>query len=70
MMEKVELMKHLKDHINYPATKQDIMEACNMMEHVDEKDREWLEKNLPDKEYKSAEEVMAAVGMKTMGAEM
>lgn len=70
MMEKVELMKHIKDHVQYPAKKQDIIEMCNRMEHVDKKDRKWLEKELPDREYKSAEEVMAALGMKSAGTEM
>lgn len=56
-----ELMDHLKDHVSYPASKQDIIESCNMMEHVPGEDKEWVIENLPDGMYENAGEVKLAL---------
>ena len=56
-----ELMDHLGDHVSYPASKQDIIEACNMMEHVPSEDKEWVIENLPDGMYENAGEVKLAL---------
>lgn len=56
-----EAMTHMKDHITYPASKADTMEACNMMSDVPEKDKQWLGDNLPDKTYNSDMEVKDAL---------
>lgn len=70
MMEKVELVKHVREHVKYPATKHDIVDGYSRMENVSEEDTQWLEKTLPDKVYKSGEEVMTALGLKSMGVDV
>ena len=58
---KKEAIQHLKDHVQYPATAEDLKKACNGMEDVDEAlKKEFMEK-LPVGTYNSAEEVMKAV---------
>lgn len=63
MDEMKEMMMHVKDHIKYPATKQQIMEACNNMEHVTDKEKEMFRKMVPDGTYSSADDVMKAAGV-------
>ncbi len=58
-----ELMTHLQSHVMYPASKQTIVEMCNKMAHVPASTRMWVEKDLPEKTYKSADEVVKALGM-------
>ncbi len=58
-----EMMDHLKSHMTYPATKQDIWNACNTMSHVPEEHRKMFMDKVPDGTYNSAEEVMQAAGM-------
>lgn len=55
---------HFDEHITYPATKQDIIDACNKMADVEAEDKKWVEDNLPDKTYMSADEVKEALGFK------
>lgn len=54
---------HLQQHIAYPATKQELVAACNKMEDFSMEDKKWFEEHLPEGKYKSAEEVMSALGM-------
>jgi len=61
-MAKKELLEHLRHHMQYPATKKAIVEACNMMEHVPAEARDKA-KALADKTYQSAEEVVKAIGL-------
>ncbi len=58
-----ETMEHLEMHMSYPASKKQIVAACNRMEHVPKEEREWFAKNLPDRTYKSAAEVKKALKM-------
>ena len=58
-----EVMEHLDGHFTYPATKGEIVKACNMMSDVPEKHRKWFMEALPEGTYKNAEEVKAAVEM-------
>lgn len=55
-------IKHLKDHQEYPASKQDLMEACNGLSDFSDVDKKWFSKHLSDRTYKSAEEVMEKLG--------
>jgi len=61
---KAEVVKHIKEHLKYPATKKQMVEACNKMSDVPKADREWFQKNLPDKTYKNADEVIKALKLK------
>lgn len=58
-----EMTDHLKTHMTYPATKQDIWNACNQMSHVPEEHKKTFMDKVPEGTYNSAEEVMQAAGM-------
>jgi len=58
---KKEINEHLQKHIVYPATKAQIIEACNRMTDVPQGDKDWFEKNLPEWSYKNADEVIRAL---------
>lgn len=60
-MEKKEAMEHIRNHLQYPATKKQLVEQCNNMEEVPKTDADWLKKALPDRTYKNADEVMKAI---------
>jgi len=55
------MMTHIKEHVDYPATKKSLVEACNNMTEIPDDDKKWFIDNLPDKEYKSPGEVMRAL---------
>lgn len=61
---KKEVREHIKSHLKYPATKKQLVEACNKMSDVPKADREWFQKNLPEGTYKSADEVIKALKLK------
>ena len=54
---------HLNTHQKYPATKTELVEACMKLSDFSDEDKEWFKKNLPDRTYKSASEVIEALGM-------
>jgi len=54
MVSKKELIGHIRDDVEYPATKTAILEACNNMEHLPKADRDWVAKSLPDRTFKTA----------------
>ena len=53
---------HLKTHVKYPATAEELKQECNGMEDVAEDLRKDFMEKLPVGTYNSAEEVMKAVG--------
>jgi hypothetical protein len=56
-----EAIKHLKEHVNYPATKAEIMAGCNSLTgHVPPEEIAWVEK-LPEGTYQSVEEALSAL---------
>lgn len=55
------VLKHLKNDITYPASKDDIMTACNNFKEIPTSERDWFDKTLPDREYKTPEEVLNAL---------
>lgn len=60
---RAEAVTHLEEHIQYPATKKELMDACMEMSDVPKADKEWLAKTLPDGTYMDAGEVKMALGM-------
>lgn len=54
---------HIKEHMEYPATKKQIIEACNNMSDISEANKAWFAKTLPNKKYNSAEDVIKALKM-------
>ena len=59
---KAYIERHIQ-HLKYPSAKGEILAACAEMSEMPEADREWIEQNLPDGTYKSADEVVKALGL-------
>jgi hypothetical protein len=56
------LLEHLRTHVSFPATRAQLLEACKTGEFPEEA-RQLAEMQLKDKTYRSADEVMADLGM-------
>ena len=56
-----EVLEHAKKHVKYPTTKKNLVEACNNFSDVPIAEKEWVENNLPEKTYNSANEVVEAL---------
>lgn len=56
-------ISHLKDHQTYPATKEELVKECNELSDFSKSDKEWFERNLPEKTYTSSMEVMQTLGL-------
>ncbi len=59
-----EELGHLKTHVQYPASKSQVIAACRGMHEGRSADDEWLEKALPESTYRSANEVLSALLLK------
>lgn len=55
-------INHL-DHVSYPATKEELVRACDNMSDVPDEDKKWFVSNLPGGTYQSAGDVKAALKM-------
>jgi hypothetical protein len=53
-----EVRDHVKHHVNYPATKEELVNSCNMMSDVSASDKKWFEKTLPEGTYRTTRQVM------------
>jgi len=58
-MKKVE--EHLRQHQQYPATKAELIAACNNLMDFEAGEKKWFAAALPEGTYKSADEVMKAL---------
>jgi hypothetical protein len=56
-----EELGHLKTHVSYPASRMDIVTACNNNQHAEKDDAEWIAKALPEGTYQSPNEVLTAL---------
>jgi len=54
---------HLKTHQEYPASKADLVAACNNLSDFSEADKADFASKLSDQTYNSAEEVITALGL-------
>jgi hypothetical protein len=54
---------HFEKHVTYPATRSAILAACATTPEFSEAEKHWFEQKLPDREYKSADEVIAVLGL-------
>lgn len=54
---------HLNTHQKYPATKADLVAACNDLSDFSEEDKKEFTEKLPEGTYNSAEEVTKALGL-------
>ena len=59
-----EELGHLKTHVPYPATRAQVVAACNNNVHAEKDDAEWMAKALPEGTYGNANEVLSALLMK------
>jgi hypothetical protein len=55
------LIAHFKEHVKYPVGRAEILKACADTPEFTAGEKRWIEANLPDGAYKSADEVIAAV---------
>ena len=53
---------HLKTHQNYPATKADLVAECDNLSDFSEEDKKEFTEKLPEGNYNSADDVIAALG--------
>lgn len=58
-----ELREHVREHMEYPGTKQQLVERCEEMSDVPPEEKDWFIANLPEGTYDSAEDVLAALGL-------
>ncbi len=61
---------HLKNHQDYPATKEELVEACNSLSDFSDEDKKWYQQHLEHKTYNSAEEVMETLGINRQAGKM
>jgi len=55
-------MQHLREHQEYPATRDELVAACFELKDFSDEDKQWFKENLPEGTYKSADEVIQALG--------
>jgi len=58
------LTQHLKEHQTYPATRAELLAACNGLVEFKAGEKRWYAEHLPEGTYKSAAEVLKALGKK------
>ena len=56
-------VKHLREHQNYPATRDELVAECNNLSDFSEKDKRCFSENLPEGIYNSADEVISALDL-------
>jgi hypothetical protein len=52
---------HLKNDVKYPASRAEVVAACNNMSDLIPENAEWFTKTLPEGNYNSAHEVLGAL---------
>jgi hypothetical protein len=52
---------HLVDHVKYPAKRADILAACADTPEFTAAEKQWISENLPEGEYKSADDTAKAL---------
>ncbi len=52
---------HLEQHVEYPADRAKILAACAQTPEFTEAEKRWFEKNLPEGNYQSAADAIAAL---------
>lgn len=62
MSTRTELVDHIRNHVSYPISKQELIRECNNMSHVPSEGQMMVQK-LPDRTFRSADEVLGALNM-------
>jgi hypothetical protein len=52
---------HLKEHVKYPANRATVLAACADTPEFTAAEKKWFSDNLPEKNFTSADEVMASL---------
>jgi hypothetical protein len=52
---------HLDEHVTYPATRSQVLEACASTKEFSDAEKQWFSDNLPEGQYASAREVVSAL---------
>ena len=53
---------HLREHQQYPATKEELVAECDNLSDFSKMDKDEFKKMLPKGTYKSADDVITALG--------
>ena len=61
MSKTAEQLGHLKNHVKYPANRAQVLSACSEMSDWPQEDKEWVNKALPEGNYRGPEEVLSAL---------
>ena len=61
-------IKHLREHQNYPASKEDLVMACSNLADFSDEDKKWFAEHIPNGSYASADDVIKAPGWNSEGA--
>jgi len=54
---------HANDHLSYPASRAQVLEACANTPEFTEEEKTWVADNLPEGDYDSADSVIEGVGL-------
>ena len=52
---------HLTQHVTYPATRSQVLEACASTKEFSDAEKQWFSDNLPEGQYASAHDVVSAL---------
>ena len=63
MQNKKGAIDHLNSHQSYPATKADLIKECNDLADFSAEDKAWFVQHLPEGTYKTAADVIQALGL-------
>ena len=64
MQDVANAVSHLREHQDYPATKEELVEECDKLSDFSDDDKKWFMMHLPDGTYGSANDVIKALGLK------
>lgn len=57
------IIHHLREHQQYPASREELIRECDSLSDFSEEDKKWFMEKLPEGTYKSADEVVRALGI-------
>ena len=55
------VLEHAKRHVEYPTSRKALVEACNNFSDIPPEEKDWFEKNLPERAYREPIEVIQAL---------
>lgn len=58
-----EITDKIGDAVNFPASKEDIVNTVDKIPELPDQAKDFLDSKLPDKEYNSIDDIKSAVGL-------